>query len=431
MNTPSPFNSSPRRQGASQEQVLYDYLVQHAKKDSPDELIQDFRYLFVEGRGFKDADIYIALEAVVKSKNIEYEFNYFFNRCCHILINRWQMEPQLHPFIPELIALFEDLSAPRSGLNNTPNRIRHLVKNFTKADEFLKLQRLAKVIDNKNADHGDNQSNSIGNLIHRYPYLYSHCLLADDSSAEHQQTVRHIKAQTEKRFEVNLSRYVTYKVRMAQLARSPEFTEEQKRLIRPVKNPTLLKDKDLNQAIKHFVGTVDGGYTYKGLSQDFLNQTIHTKTFERFKGDLYEYLIMTLDPQYTKGQFNKNLYHLLENTLPECNHQKPSEFLIMRTSSQLLNFLVVESGRQPEHYIFIDMISNIGVTRTVGTLLKIVLMCRKVKPYLEKRFAILFNHYESFSKDGVPWLVKALEHLQLAFSVHFGKVDLSCLNQVK
>ena len=58
-------------------------------------------------------------------------------------------------------------------------------------------------------------------------------------------------------------------------------------------------------------------------------------------------------------------------------------------------------------------------------------MCRKVKPYLDKRFAILFNHYESFSRDGVPWLVKALEHLQLAFSVHFGQVDLTCLNHVK
>jgi hypothetical protein len=77
------------------------------------------------------------------------------------------------------------------------------------------------------------------------------------------------------------------------------------------------------------------------------------------------------------------------------------------------------------------MISNMGVTQTMGVLLKVLLICNKVKPYLEKRFSILFNHYESFAKEGVPWLVKSLENLQLAFSVHFGKVDLSCLNQVK
>ncbi len=428
MNTLSHFQGFDKCQGSYEEQVLYDYFLQRVRKDSPEQLIEYFRSLFIQGRGFRQAEVYIALETIVKSKNIEYRFNYFFNRCCHILINRWQMEPQLQGYIPQLISLFENLASPRHGFHNTTSRIRYLVKNFTKSDEYKKLQRLAKVIDNKNNNY---KNQSVGNLIHRYPYLYNHCLLGDDSSSENQQTVRHIKIKTERRFEVNLSRYVTYKVRMAQLMRSPEFDQQHKHLIRPVQNPTLLKDKELNGALKHFLGTVDGGYTYKSLSQDFLSQTVHTKTFERFKLDLYEYLITSLDPQYVKGQFNKNLYQVLQNTLPECNHQKPSEFLMMRTSSQLLNFFVVESSRRPEHYVFIDMVSNLGVTRTIGTLLKVVLMSRKIKPYLEKRFAILFNHYESFTRDGVPWLVKALEHLQLAFSVHFGKVDLTCLNPVK
>ncbi len=179
------------------------------------------------------------------------------------------------------------------------------------------------------------------------------------------------------------------------------------------------------------MGTVDGGHTYKSLSNNFLTHTVHTKTFGRYKDDLYEYILTSLDPKYSKGQFNKNLYNLLQNTLPECNNQRPTEFLMLRTSSQLMNFLVVENGKKPEHYVFVDMISNMGVTRTMGLLLKVVLVSGKVKPYLEKRFSILFNHYESFTKDGVPWLVKSLENLQLAFSVHFGKVDLSCLKQVK
>jgi hypothetical protein len=79
----------------------------------------------------------------------------------------------------------------------------------------------------------------------------------------------------------------------------------------------------------------------------------------------------------------------------------------------------------------VDLITNMGVTRTVGLLLKVVLLCNKVKPYLEKRFSILFNHYESFAKDGVPWLVKSLESLQVALSVHFGKVDVSCFKQLQ
>ncbi|MGK7940315.1 MAG: hypothetical protein AB4062_09240 [Crocosphaera sp.] len=420
--------SYSRQQGSQEEQIIYDYLIQHVRTDTPGQLVEDFRRLFIEGRGFRYPQVYVALEKIVKRKNNEDQFHYFFNRCCHILINHWQMDVQSHGAIPELIGLFENLSPPRNGYQNTPNRVRYLVKHFTQGDQHTKLQRLARVIDNKlNPD----KSNIVGNLIHRYPYLYNHCLLGEESSEEHQQTVRKIKTQSEKRFEVNLSRYVTYKVRLAKVSRSPQVSQEKSRIIRPVKNPTLLKDKELNQALKHFVGTVDGSYTYKSLSQNFLSHTVHTQSFGRYKDDLYEYILTSLDPKYSKGQFNKNLYQLLQNTLPECNHQKPSEFLMLRTASQLMNFLVVENGKKPDHYVFVDMISNMGVTRTMGLLLKVVLVSNKVKPYLEKRFSILFNHYESFTKEGVPWLVKSLENLQLAFSVHFGKVDLSCLKQVK
>ncbi|MGK7929980.1 MAG: hypothetical protein AB4041_00910 [Microcystaceae cyanobacterium] len=419
------LHSQTNRQNTRlEEQVIYDYFLEAVQTNSPEQLIEDFRRLFIEGRGFKKSQVYTAVERIVKSKESEYNFNYFFNRCCHILINRWQMQPQLQGSIPELISIFDNLPPPRNGYHNTPNRLRQLVKNFTQSDHFVKLQRLTRVVNGK----GQN-SPSVGNLIHRYPYLYNHCLLGDESSEEHQQTVRKIKVQTERRYEVSLSRYVTYKVRMAQMARSKP--EQGRRIINPVKNPTLLTDQELNRSLKHYMGTVGNGYTYKSLSHSFSTSTVHTPTFGAYKDELYEYLMAAMSTQKGKSQFNRKIYNLLQNTLPECDHQKPSEFLMLRTASQLLNYLIVESPNNPQHYVFIDLISNMGVTRTVGLLLKVVLICNKVKPYLEKRFSILFNHYEGFTKDGVPWLVKSLENMQLAFSVHFGKVDLSCLSQVK
>jgi len=77
--------------------------------------------------------------------------------------------------------------------------------------------------------------------------------------------------------------------------------------------------------------------------------------------------------------------------------------------------------------VFIDLISNLGPTQTTGLLLKIVLICHKVKAYLEKRLAILFAHYEFSTRTGVMWLVKALENVNLALSTNFGKVDVSFL----
>lgn len=411
------------RQGREEEQLLYDHLLERVQREEPPQLLEEFRRLFIEGRAYDDYQIYMALEKLVKAKDAEERFYYCFNRCCHILVNRWQMQPQLHGAIPELVSILENLAPARQGSVSTSNRLRQLVKNFTLSDHYIKLQRLARIVDSKSRSN-----KSVGTLINRYPYLYDHCLLSDESSKEHQQTVRQIKRQTEKRFEVNLSRYVTYKVRLAQLARNSQLPSESQRIIQPVTNPTLLSDKELNKALKQYVGTVESGYTYKSLSQSFMTHSIYTPTYEAFKKDLYEYLASSIE--YGKGQFHKKLYKVINDTLPECNAQKPSEFLLLRTTSQLLNYLVVENVQNPKHYTFINLISNMGVIRTVGMLMKLVLICNKLKPYLEKRFSILFNHYESFSTDGVPWLVKALENLQLAFSVNFGKADLSCLRQI-
>jgi len=409
-----------------EEQVLYDYWLDRVRTDSPEELIEDFRRLFIEGRGYQEAPIYLALERLVKAKDAEIRFYHFFNRCCHILINRWQMQPTCQLAIPELVSLLENLPPARQGYHSTSNTLRHLLKNFTLSDDYVKLQRLARIISSK---YSEETATRVGTLINRYPYLYDYYLLGDDSPREQRQTVRRIKVKTESRFEVNLSRYVTYQVRLAQVAHSPKIREEAGRIIQPVENPTLLNDKELNRTLKYYLGTVAGNYTHKALSQNFLANTVYSSTYKDFKNDLYDYLITSVD--YGKGQFNKKLYDVLQNTLPQWDQQKPSEFLILRTSSQLFNYLVVESGQKPDHYIFIDMITNMGVTRTVGLLLKLVLVCRKVKPHLDKRFSILFNHYEGFSRDQVPWLVKSLESLQVAFSIHFGKADLSCLRQIQ
>ena len=92
---------------------------------------------------------------------------------------------------------------------------------------------------------------------------------------------------------------------------------------------------------------------------------------------------------------------------------------------QLFNFIVVENTQQPNHYVLIDLISNIGTLETTTLLLKIVLLSRKVKPDLEKRFSILFNHYESQALNDIRWFINSLENLNVALVVNFGTVNIS------
>lgn len=416
------------RQTSSEEQLIYDHLLHWAQEESPSKLIERFRHLFLEGVGYEDPEIWFALEKIATSKRSEQEFRFILNRCCHILINRWQLHPHLQASIPDLVHLFDDTPSPSLVRSRGPKRLRELLKLFIETEQYLTLRRLAQVM-SQAAEANGNGSRQLGTLIRRYPYLYEHCLLSEDSSYEHQQTVRQIQSRIQRRFEIDLSQYVTYQVRRSQVTRRTS-PEEAAKLIQPVENPTLLTDRELGAALKQFFGKVEGGQSYRDLSQSFLTHTTQTPSYRAFKWDLYEYLTSSIDPEYGKRLFNERLYTYLKNTLPQSDTQRPSEFLIVRTCIQLLNFLVVESPQRPNHYIFVDLITNLGATLTMGLLLKIVLLCRKVKPYLEKRFSILFNHYESQTREGVPWLVKSLENLNIALSLHFGNADVSCLSQI-
>jgi hypothetical protein len=420
------------RQSHEEEQVLYNHLLELVQVEQPIELINRFRTLFIHSTGYPDRTVADALEKIAASQYAEPEFKYILNRCCHILINRWQTYPSKQAAIPELIALFEE--APKIVLGYSRSRPAHsipqLVHQFTESEQYLTLQRLAKVITHSNEDSSNSKipaTLALGTLIPRYPYLYKHCLLSDDSSYEQQKIIQKIQAQKQQQFEIDLSQYVAHQVRKAQTARR-QTSISFDRNIQTIKNPTLLSDPELFFALKQFVGKVEGADTYRQLASRFTANTSTTVTYSSFKDDLYEYLIPSVtDDRYGKRQFNEKLYKQLQNTFPHNDAQKFNEFLMIRTCSQLLNFLVVESPARPNHFVFIDLISNLGPTQTTGLLLKIVLICGKVKPYLEKRLAILFGHYEFSSREGVVWLVKALENLNLALSTNFGKMDVSFL----
>ncbi len=420
------------RQSQEQEQLLYNHWLELVQVEQPAELISRFRTLFIEGSGYPDRSVADALEKIAASEQAQQEFKYILNRCCHILINRWQTYPNKQAAIPELIAVFEEPPKILVGYSRSRGRaaLPKLVNQFTESEQYLTLQRLAKVINHSNEDSSNSKTPAtlaLGTLIPRYPYLYKHCLLSDDSTYEQQKIIKKIQAQKQQQFEVNLSQYVAHQVRKAQTARR-DTSITFNRSIQNIQNPTLLSDPELFFALKQFVGKVEGADTYKQLADRFTANASTAVSYRSFKDDLYEYLISSVtDNRYGKRQFNEKLYKQLQNTFPHNDAQKFNEFLMIRTCSQLLNFLVVESPARPNHFVFIDLISNLGPTQTTGLLLKIVLICGKVKPYLEKRLAILFGHYEFSTREGVVWLVKALENVNLALTTNFGKVDVSFL----
>jgi len=425
-------SKNPRRKpDRAGEQILYDHLLNCACSEQPEQLIERFRTLFVEGIGYPDPGIPQSLDTIIASKSAEAEFQFVLNRCCHIVINRWQSRSQLQMAIPELVGLFSAAPstspAAASSRSRSVRRLRQLVRVFTETEQYLTLQRLAQVVSASVEDFGQAGNQPLGTLIRRYPYIYQHCLLSEDSSQEHKTTIRRIQRQAQKQFEVDLSQYITNQVRQAhrQAKRPPQSNRPQQVKELEIKNPTLLTNRELATSVKHFAGRVHGNSTYQDLAQRFTVHSQHVRSYKAFKDDLYEYITAAVDPAYGNRRFNQLLQQQLAAAYPDSDAQPLNDFLMVRTCNQLLNFLVVDGPQKPEHFVFIDLINNLGPVSTTGLLLKIILLCNRVKPVLEKRFSILFNHYEAHTQDVVLWLVKMLENLNVALSLNFGGMDLS------
>jgi hypothetical protein len=413
----------------AEEQRLYNHFLNVVQAETPDQLIARIRQLFIEGLSYADPVVLSDLDSVVMGNHADQEFQFVLNRCLHILTNRWQGRPQAQLAIPELVTLLE--SSPTLPITShtrarSIKRLRELMKQFVETDQYLALKRLAAVV---TQEHEITAAQPLGQLIRRYPYLYSHCLISEGSSREDQQSIRNLQENAQHRFELDLSRYVTYQVRRSELLQNSSDTTVG-RILHPVKNPTLLSETEVCESLRHFIGKVDGRSTHRDLAHRFLDHTQFTTSFKEFKDDLYEYLVGGVEPEYGRRQFNKLLYLQLQSTLPEHHHQPMNELLLMRLCSQILNFLIVESHHQPKHFVFVDLISNIGPMLTTGLLLRILLICRKIKPYLEKRFSILFGHYESYTQNSVDWLVAVMENLNIALSTNFGNMNVAFVNRI-
>ncbi|MGB3512864.1 MAG: hypothetical protein WBA93_27355 [Microcoleaceae cyanobacterium] len=414
------------------EQEIYNHFLQLVEIKSSAEMIERFRMLFLKCSGYPERKVAESLERIIVLPQVQQEFNFILNRCCHIVINRRQPYHYKKEILLDLIKLFDGIAkqeelryyGTRSG-----KRLLELVQNFTKSEQYFTLKRLAELM-NQAAGSYSNSNSALAlplrTLIPRYPYLYQHCLVSSDSSYEHQQTIRKIQKQKQRKFEIDLSHYVTHQIRRGKISNSDlsksEWGNTQKQ-----KNPTLLSDRELLSAIRQFVGKVEGGNNYQDYAKSFLNHARQPKSYSCFKDSFYEYLSTSfdVDSKYIKYQFQNKLHKQLKNTMAHSDDKQFNDFLLMRTCNQMLGFLVVESMQKPNHFIFLNLLANMGPTKTIGLLLKIILVCYRVKPFLEKRFAILFSNYESSTREVVMWLVKALENMQVALTTNFGRVDLS------
>jgi hypothetical protein len=416
-----------KKLGSGVEQIIYEHFLHVVRTESPEQVLARFRSLFIEGVNYTDSRIWATIESLAFDKTAEQNFPLIINRCCYILVNHWQMQVSGHPPVADLVEMLANLHDVRMTYSRVVRRLRQLLHLYLQGDDYIKLKRLNAVLNGDTVGKRDSFGDQpLGRLITRYPYLYTHSLISEERTAENVETIKRVQRNLRQQQETNLSHYLTYQVRRSRI--KAQLGREAADNLPAVANPTLLSTKELGMAFGQFAGKAEGNATYQDLSSGFVAHLQMQPIVKTFKGDLYDYIVSGVDLSYGKRSFNDRLYKIIYNISPDRDYQRLDEIALLRTCTHVLNHLVVESQSSPQHFIFMDMISNLGSVFTTGLLLKIVLICQKVKPLLESRLSILFNHYESSQCKGVPWLVKSLENWNVAGAIHFGKIDASSLN---
>lgn len=403
------------------EELIYNHIYQWVQREAPNSVLERFRELFTELK-CGNATVVAALERLVLRPEASQRFRFILNRSCYILINQWQNQSQHRWAISHLVDILATPTPLRGGdRGKTVGTLRRLFQAFQGTELYLRLCQTVALLE---ATDEPAEDQPLACLLRRYPYLYEAQLAGAEDRQQFQeqlQIVHNLQTQVQQQFEHQLGRYVTYEYR-----RSLGSAKN----LEPVKNPTMLTNQELFVAFKLFGAKVDNGMTYEERAAQFLRENPEGQNYRLYKQNLANYLIAAMPASKDRDIFERKLRQFMDELFPQFDLQSTNDFLITRTCSRLLNFLVIENKKDANHKNFIDLICQLGPTKMVGILLKIVLICKKVKGYLERLICILFNYYAEKAQGEVRWLIKVLENIKLAFSLHFGIVDLRFIRQL-
>ncbi|NJN86089.1 MAG: hypothetical protein HC881_06940, partial [Leptolyngbyaceae cyanobacterium SL_7_1] len=358
----TPLSTYSYRDFEADSERLYAHFLNFRTVETPDELLDRFDDLFIRGTDYPDLRLKAALDRIVSSRWADQAFGNIINRCCYILINYWWLQRDgwidsgLQWATVELVNRLS-LAANQPPTSPATRRLRELLTNFIKAEQYVALERRARAAENAS----DGTDDLIGNLINRYPYLYPYCLLDWDSTEIGQQAVKQQQQRREQQFEHDLFKYINALRRGK--SSSPGAMLD-------VANPTLLEAEELQAAVRQFSGKAEGARTYKESAQQFLLEVRHAPAQQVMKKQLSHYLSSAIsysnNPKYGSHHFNQWLDEQLDKILPQQDHVRTNPPLLMQTCSQLLECLVASPKQPDNHFMFIDLIGNLGATFTVG-----------------------------------------------------------------
>jgi len=421
--------------------VVYEYLQQQAVVRSPSELIRKFQNLLQNGRN-EEAAVSQAFEKIIFSQ--ESQFDLFLSQCFYHIISVWLDSPESLTHIAQLLDI-PNLVAQSRSYDRRRKQLIQSIKNYQVSASYQQLEFVVNIIGsseaivedlhsslttNKSLDSKAGKTPLVANYLIRYPYLYQQLLPEEAAIPRLLEQVRELQNQRQTDFEIKLSKHIIYRFRLKQLAKMRMMTRSAGKMIVKADNPSLLSEKAFRIALQQYVGKLDRGYTLQERAQLFIAENKHRSTYNTFKQDLYRFIVKDIKPRNKTYQFESRLKQKLDSIFPQANEKSLNSTQVLQTSRQLFSFLIVDPNDSKNSAQFEELVANLGTAQAVNILVKVVLICPESKTDLERKIWAISNRYRSETVQSHPWLLKALEHLLIAFSIYFGSVDVSIAKSV-
>ena len=203
------------------QETIYQFLLDIVKKWPPEEVLLEFKRLFLYHVETTSSEAIPAIYELVFSNNEE-EFRNTLKRSCYILVNNWDASRNFKP-IQELVEIFEDSSLNRNTVSPTLKRLRGWIDLFRKSKDYEELKLFASRY----------EESSKGPWSNRYTsYLLVPQYIDLANPIEQREAARALSMQLKDKFKFNLAMYIA----KSQSTMSPE---------RLPKNPTALGDNVL------------------------------------------------------------------------------------------------------------------------------------------------------------------------------------------
>ena len=418
--------------------LVYDYLYNCAITQTPQTTIENFNVLFARGKN-DDVEVSRALNKILTFPINRQQFEQFFSHCFYLIFNCWVANSQS---LSHTFQLFQNITsiANTSSYDRRRQQLIKLISNYQQSEAYLKLKAVINIINfpDKSSDRYSHLirseiSNELSNskhditverYIYRYTFLYEHFAPQNSKFNQLNQLIYSLKNIHSRDFEIKLSRHIIYRFRLKQIAKMNLLSKGAGKIITKIDNPSLLSERVFRQALQQYIGKSDKQDLLKQAQSFIANNKIHSN-YKLFKQNLYLFLIQDIKPKNSNYQFEQKLKSKLETIFFQSNNKSANNTLILQTCRQIFSFIIIESHSKSNPQKFADLVANLGTAQIMMILIKIILICPESKSDLEKKIFLIVHHYQLHNIKDVPWLFKTLEHLLIAFSIYFGKIDVS------